>query len=282
MAQTNTRRAFRRLAVLVSALLLGGCVETGDFGRPRPSIWNDGLTFTGSLVAGVRGEYFSSNPLTNDERELRDRAFRYLMPAATHSAFEAALANVVRTRFLPRDLLPVDATAYYRALLAPSFRSPTSRYRQISDDIYADRALLNPFHTLAGQVLSADLVRGKTMSHVVDLHSVERAEAIARMVENVGLIAWVREALAIRICQYHYAVEHLTVAAPQADAVPVERMLKALEQEFNMLERLDIGPLVGGEKQAQTGPWVRPLPACRAIVYALPDVVAVRPLVRKG
>jgi hypothetical protein len=281
LAHTIARRPFRRLTLLVPALLLGGCVETGDFGRPRPSIWNDGLPFTGSLVAGVRGEAVSSNPFTNDERELRDRAFRYLMPAATPSAFEAALTNIVRTRFLPRDLLPADATAYYRALLAPSFRSPTSRYRQTSDDIYADRALLSPFHTLAGQVLSADLVRGKSMSHVVDLNSVERAEAVARMVENVGLIAWVREALAIRICQYHYAVEHLTVAAPQADAVPVERSLKALEHEFAMLERLDIGPLVGGEKQSQTGPWVRPLPACRAVVYALPDVVAVRPLVRK-
>jgi hypothetical protein len=281
LAHTPARRPFRRLVLLVPALLLGGCVETGDFGRPRPSIWNDGLPFTGALVAGVRGEAVSSNPFTNDERELRDRAFHYLMPAATHSAFEAALANIVRTRFLPRDLLPVDATAYYRALLAPSFRSPTSRYRRISDDIYADRALLSPLHTIAGQVLSADVVRGKSMSHVVDLHSVERAAAIARMVENVALIAWVREALAIRICQYHYAVEHLTVAAPQADAVPVERSLKALEHEFTMLERLDIGPLVGGEKQSQTGPWVGPLPACRAIAYALPNVVAVRPLVRK-
>jgi hypothetical protein len=281
LANTTARRSFRRLALLVPALLLGGCVETGDFGRPRPSIWNDALPFTGSLVAGVRGEAVSSNPFTNDERELRDRAFHYLMPAATHSAFEVALANIVRTRFLPRDLLPVDATAYYRGLLAPSFRSPTSRYRRISDDIYADRALLSPLHTIAGQVLSADVVRGKSMSHVVDLNSVERAAAIARMVENVALIAWVREALAIRICQYHYAVEHLTVAAPQADAVPVERSLKALEHEFTMLERLDIGPLVGGEKQSQTGPWVGRLPACRAIVYALPDVMAVRPLVRK-
>jgi hypothetical protein len=276
-----TRRSLRRLALLTTTLLVGGCVDTGDFGRPRPSIWNDGLTFTGSLVAGVRGEAVSSNPITNDERELRDRAFRYLMPAAAHSAFEEALANIVRTRFLSRNLLPVDATAYYRGLLAPSFRSPTSRYRRLSDDIYADRALLAPFHEIAGQVLSADRVRGKTMAHVVDLNSVERAEAVNRMVENVALIAWVREALAVRICQYRYAVEHLTVAAPQADAVPVERTLKALEQEFTMLERLDIGPLVGGERQPQTGPWVGPLPACRAVVYALPDVVAVRPLVRK-
>jgi hypothetical protein len=267
-----TRRSLRRLALLTTTLLVGGCVDTGDFGRPRPSIWNDGLTFTGSLVAGVRGEAVSSNPITNDERELRDRAFRYLMPAAAHSAFEEALANIVRTRFLSRNLLPVDA---------PSFRSPTSRYRRLSDDIYADRALLAPFHEIAGQVLSADRVRGKTMAHVVDLNSVERAEAVNRMVENVALIAWVREALAVRICQYRYAVEHLTVAAPQADAVPVERTLKALEQEFTMLERLDIGPLVGGERQPQTGPWVGPLPACRAVVYALPDVVAVRPLVRK-
>jgi hypothetical protein len=38
-------------------IALVGCVETGDFGRPKASLWNDlVLPTTGSLAARLRGE----------------------------------------------------------------------------------------------------------------------------------------------------------------------------------------------------------------------------------
>ena len=48
-----------------------------------------------------------------------------------------------------------------------------------------------------------------------------------------------------------------------------------------MLDGLDIGPLGGGERWPQEGPWVGPLPACRAIIVAMPAAAAAVPLVRK-
>ena len=129
-------------AILLS-LSAAGCVQTGDFGRPRASFWNDVVVpETGALAAHLSNEPVSRYPLTDDENELRDRAWRFLMPVKERVWFEAAIADLVRTRVLPVDLYPADRTAYHHALMSESFRSPASRYRQLSEDAFVDLKLI--------------------------------------------------------------------------------------------------------------------------------------------
>ena len=109
-------------AVLAILALLTGCAQEGDFGRPKASAWNSLVETTGTLAAREREEPASAFPFTDDERGLRDRAWRFLMPAAGHDAFTDALANLTRSRVLPRSWRPDDPAAYYATLMDGPFR----------------------------------------------------------------------------------------------------------------------------------------------------------------
>src|SRR6516164_1734745 len=70
------------LASLIAAALLGGCTANGDFGRIRPELVTDDMhAWMGRDAVGSLGEKPSKFPLTDDERQLRDRAFALIQPA---------------------------------------------------------------------------------------------------------------------------------------------------------------------------------------------------------
>ncbi len=100
------RQGRRRLhcAISLLCLLATACAAPGDFGRPRPSVWNDTLLpATGSIAARLRDEPASRYGLTDDEAELRDRAWRFLMPAHERQWFERLVAELARTRIISSD-----------------------------------------------------------------------------------------------------------------------------------------------------------------------------------
>lgn len=228
------------LAALASiGLALGGCTETGDFGRPKPSLWNDHiLPRAGSLAAYARGEPVSGYVYTDDEDELRDRAWRFVMPAHERSWFEAIIANLVRTRILPADLQPADKRTYHGDLMSGAFRSPSSRYRRLSEDAVADLKLIGPFAGVAVRVIAADRVRLQSLAYVRDLKDAEVYHATARVAENRCLIAWVRHETLARLESYRYALEHLLIEAPQGEAIEAERSLARLEVHRRALDGL--------------------------------------------
>jgi hypothetical protein len=242
-------RRSRRLALACGACLafvLSGCTETGDFGRPKPSFLNDVvLPATGSLAAEARGEPVSDYVHTDDERELRDRAWRFVMPAHERSWFERIIANLVRTRVLPPELRPADITAYHRALMSGSFRSPASRYRRLSEDAVADAKLIGPFAAVAARVIAADGARLGALVYVRHLDEPQVHDAVARVAENRCLIAWVRDETLARLESYRYALEHIFIEAPQNEGVPAERSLAKLAAYRVTLDTLVGAPVPG-------------------------------------
>lgn len=196
---------------------------------------------TGSAAARSRGEPVSSFPFTDAEEELRDRAWRFLMPAKERSVLDTTLADLVRTRVLPASARPFEPAGYLDALVAEPFASPASRYRRIGDDAEADARLVAPFAGVAAQVLEADRLRLKSLRLVAGLTVPEAADAEARVLENRCLVAWVRESVAQRIAGYRYAVEHAFVAMPQAQAVDAERAVRTLAAQRAILDTLPVG-----------------------------------------
>ena len=240
------RAAAHLSSAILLSLSLAGCVETGDLGRPRRSLWNDQiLPAAGAAAAQLRNEPVSRYVLTDDEDELRDRAWRFLMPAHERSRFERVIADLVRTRVLPPHLQPADRTAYHRALMSESFRSPMSRYRRLGDDVQADVKLIAPFATRASRVLAADRVRLRSLSYVRSVDEEQIHHALARVAENRCLIAWVREESLGRVVSYRYALEHLIIEAPHGEAVAAERLLAHLESHRRILDEL-VGPPPAG------------------------------------
>jgi hypothetical protein len=237
-ADGAARRLFVALALCAG---LSACVEKGDFGRPKQSYWNDViLPNAGSKAARERGEAVSGYPLTEAEDELRDRSWRFLMPAHERSKFDNRVANLARTRILPPHIKPEDTAAYYRTLLGVRARSPASRYRRIGEDAQADAALIAPFAEVARTVIAADEARVKSIALMDEVSEPGIAHAVARVAENRCLIAWVREELAERTESYSYAVQHAFLASPQGEAVAAERAVTALALHRTALAGLPV------------------------------------------
>lgn len=273
MTRPERRGASRSTALLGAASLalsLGGCIETGDFGRVKPTVWNDIVATTGAVAAARRGEPVSLSPLTDDETELRDRAWRYLVPARTRPYLDRLLAELVATRILPPDMIPPDTGAYFAGLLQSLGRSPTSLYRRLSEDVAADTHLAEPFAAVAVRVLKADRVRLKVLARTGDVPPPEAGDATARVAENRCLVAWVTGASAFRLGAYRYALDHLVIQAPQLDAAPTDRALARLAAERQRLDALGVPPL------AATACLGEPAPAPLGIA------TPARALVRKG
>lgn len=237
-----------RWALLAGCAALTGCAQQGDFGRPKAGAWNSLVETTGTLAAREREEPASPFPLTDDERTLRDRAWRFLMPAAGNDAFTDILANLTRTRVLPPNWRSDDIAAYHDTLLAEAFRSQVSRYHRLSEDIGADARLIAPFAATAARVKEADALRLRSLPFVRSLDDADVRYAAMRVAENRCLIAWVRLETGLRVGRYRYALEHLVAEVPSQEAVLVERTLGAL-----VARRTFLDPLVAPGSEIRCG-----------------------------
>lgn len=277
------------MLAVFTTLGLAGCYQTtGDFGRPTQGVWeNNVLPFSGTISAKLRGEPASWYQYTEDEKELRNRAWRFL-----NSEQDAPVVTAYQDAFGFHKLLPprdFDVTLYHRTVMGGpylssvvgdsptlratfgtgygggTFRSLTSRYNRTRDVIAQDHQLVPHFRLIAAQVTEADRVRAKALDHVAHLTEEQRNEAIARICENALIIARVQWAFVDRAQMYRYSLEHLLVEGPEREAIPSERTLMAYEQDI---------------AQFQKGV---SLPAnCMRAEEPPPPVMKPGPLVRKG
>ncbi|MCZ8270182.1 MAG: hypothetical protein O9306_06480 [Beijerinckiaceae bacterium] len=265
-------------------LALSGCYSaTGDFGRPQQGVWENSILPTmGILAATARGEPASWFALTEDEKELRARAWNFLMPET-----DAPVLTRMEDHFAYHRLLPPresDITLFHRTIMGgpqlgagvgysptlrvltggQNFTSLTSRYNRVRDVITADHALIPYFKLISAQVVQADHVRARSLGHVANLTEVQHEQAIRRICENALIIARVHWAFHDRAAQYRFSLEHLVVEGPEREAIPAERALMAFEADISRFRKDTVLP-----------------PVCTAPV-ALPEPLVPRPLVRKG
>ena len=213
--------------------------------------------------------------LTDDERVLRDRAFRFLMPAAGYDVFTGVLANLTRSRVLPPDWRSDDPEAYHRGLVGGPFRSPVSRYRQLGEDASADARLIPSFAATALRVRDADALRLRGLPSAKTLNDDDVRQAAMRVAENRCLVAWVRLEAGLRVSRYRYALEHLVAEVPEAaEAVSAERSLGFLDGRRALLD-----PLLPRDAEARCGlfPTERP----EAALGGASAIRPVAPLMRK-
>lgn len=230
-----------RLLAGAGLLLLAACGrnDLGDFGRRADnSITGTILPSAGVVAAWWRGDPASLYPFTDDEIELRDRAWRFLMPSHDKANLQQAIAELAYTRVLPP--LPHSGRNHYHLLLmAEDYRSVSSRYAKLGQDTEADRLLMIPFSQAAAKVCAADRVRALALKDVKQLTHIQREQAIARIAENRMLIDWVRRDMREKAAAYRYALEHMTIEAPMPAAIRAEQAIIALESAQQTLDYWD-------------------------------------------
>jgi hypothetical protein len=217
------RRRARAACGLAAALILGGCA-TGDFGRLKPSLVSDDMhAWVGKQAAREAGYRPSKADLTDDERQLRDLAYPLIEPPYDRERWDTLLLEygIARNREL-----------YSKRLLDRSYRSASSRYSQLIDDIRSDGTRLSQFAWTAHRVLDMDGKRHKSLAHIPDLSEAERKNAQRRIAENALIVAWVHRSLHERASAYRYVLERAVVETPSPMAVEAERALTLLRQQI--------------------------------------------------
>lgn len=246
------RRASAGAASL--ALLLGACSQQGDLGRPRTTVWDQLIApqagFTAAIARGETASYFR---FTDDEEQLRDRAWRFVAPVHERSVFERQLADLAHSRLVPVEAQRASVSEYFAALTSHSFSSQASRYNRLAEDVNADRLLIGPFRANAMRVVAMDRVRLRTAEGSPLVPEAKLDPAFARVVENEGLILWVCARVHTRLEMYRYALANLVVEMPSREAVRAERAIMALEAEAGPLCKLQLLGVFGGGGQEGGG-----------------------------
>jgi hypothetical protein len=214
--------------LLIAGSMLGAC-SGGDFGRTREDFRSDdmhrwiGLEATSSV--GLRPSQYQ---LTDNERQLRDRAFPLIEPPHSRPAWKSVFGDYLPLPSPWRQAPLFDRTAYGRTLIDEPHRSHSSRYAQLIEDVRDDITRFELFYASAIKVLDLDRRRNASLSRVSELSPRERADAVARMQENSLIVQWVQQCLERRVASYRWAVERLVLQAPDTMAADADRLITEL------------------------------------------------------
>lgn len=228
---------------LALTAMLAGCVArpVGDFGRAAPSWTHDtAMPAAGDFIAANRGEPVSSFNKTDQENEMHDRVWRFLVAAhAKDWQFDSAV-ELQRTRIVrPRDE-SFTIERYYQWLSRTEYASSRTRYSTVGRHITADIDTLPTTFAVICKVIEIDRQRAiayGTLGH--DLAPRIGEEVAARRYENDAFIDWFVRALNYRHSSYGYALDNLLVETPHEQSLAVDEALRRMSVYVDRANRRD-------------------------------------------
>ena len=235
-------RRLRRIALIAAAAVLCGALAAcarpvGDFGRAAPGVLHDGIMPTvGEARAKLSGEPVSRFNLTDEEREMRDRVWRFLIAPHAEDWFMDTAVELRRTRLIGGRGISFEPDRYYRWLHRKDYESSRVRFATVSDHARSDIDTAPTTFAAICRVLEVDRQRGVASR---ELQGLTASEVVARRGENQQVISWYVQALRYRFDAYTYALDHLLVETPHREAMDVDRRLSELHVYVDRAENGD-------------------------------------------
>jgi hypothetical protein len=201
--------------------------QLGDFGRMERNFLNDEvLPLVDRNRRGMNGKPLDGFNLTDEEVEMRDRVWRFLV--APHSKDWAWPYTA--------EIRPASAGGgtdkqvgkYYRWLTGQRYASSRVRYNTIAEHVGADVATLPATFRSICAVIEVDRQRGVAIAEVAGLEPEMLARVNKRDRENATFIQRFVVALNFRSESYQYALDHFLVETPHLEAREVDTRLTEL------------------------------------------------------
>jgi len=234
------------LALLVAT---SACAQrpTGDFGRARPGVLHDEMMpAIGRTRAELAGEPVSQFNLTDQERVMHDRVWRFPVAAHARDWFFDVSVELQRTRLTGARDHNFAPDRYYRWLRQTAFASSHVRYNAVADHVTADLDTMPSTFGAICAVIEVDRQRGVASSEISGIGAGTRANAVARQAENEVQIDWFVRAVTYRYDSYSFALDHLLVETPHEEAIKVDGLLSDLGVYVERAQRGDFCAGAGG------------------------------------
>lgn len=224
-------RIIRMAGMVMLAGLAAGCIArpVGDFGRAQPGVLHDTiLPYAGDVMAQARGEPVSNFNQTDQEREMHDRTWRFLIAAHSRDWLFDASVELQRTRIGPAQDYRYTPDRYYTWLRTTHYQSSPTRYNTVGRHILADLDTLPTTFRSICAVQEVDRQRRVALAGISGIEAEVAANAQARFVENQWHIDWFVRALDYRYQSYNYALDHLLVETPHEQSIAVDDNLRRM------------------------------------------------------
>lgn len=221
----------RFVRALGLALLLGtapvSAHEIGDFGRVKPGVLNDEIIpQTDRLMRRLGNQPVSNFNITDQEREMHDRVYRFLIARHYVSwAFDYEQVVAVAGAFSKR---PGKDDLYYRWLTNERYASSRVRYSTMADDVGADLLTLPTTFAAICAVIEIDRQRAVAAAELGSIEPPMLAQMQTRKAENDLHVGRFIAALGYRYASYSYALDQFLVETPHGEAIEVDERLSRL------------------------------------------------------
>ncbi len=220
-------------AVFALALMSGlaACARpVGDLGRAAPSVLHDEvMPAIGKARAASAGEPVSRFNLTDQEREMHDRVWRFLIAPHAHDWFYDTAVELQRTRITGATDVRFNPDRYYLHLRSERYASSRVRYQTVASDIGHDLATIPSTFIAICKVIEVDRQRAIAVDNVSLGAADDTYQVAARNWENDQKIAWFVRALDFRYTAYSTALDRLLVETPHEEARIVDARLAEME-----------------------------------------------------
>jgi hypothetical protein len=232
------RRILGAVAVVCLCGIATACARpVGDFGRAQSGVLHDDIMpAVGTVRAAIGGEPVSSFNLTDEESEMHDRIWRFLVAPHAHDWFMDTVVELQRTRLIGAVDHAFQPSSYYKWLHQSRYASSRVRFNTVADDARTDADTAQSAFRSICKVIQID-DRRDTASR--SLRGIEYDDVLKRHGENYLRISWFTRALRYRYEAYSFALDHLLVETPHEEAIEVDHRLSDLAIWVERAERGD-------------------------------------------
>jgi hypothetical protein len=240
-AAEHLPRVFRFVGTALLAGLVVACAArpVGDFGRAQPGVLHDNVLPTVGTFMAKQREPVSNFNQTDQEREMHDRTWRFLVAAQAKDWMFDTQAEMQRTRISrPKDFI-FNTDRYYAWLKKEYYQSSRVRYATLGRHILADLDTLPTTFASICAVVEVDRNRAVALANLTGVDPNAANDVAARKFENDRHIEWFVRAVNYRYDSYSYALDNLLVETPHEQAVAVDASLRKLETWANRASRHD-------------------------------------------
>lgn len=165
---------------------------------------------------------------TDQEREMHDRTWRFLVAAQADDWMFDTQAEMQRTRIArPKDFT-FTTDRYYSWLKRTYYQSSRVRYATLNRHVLADLDTMPTTFASICAVIEVDRNRAVALASLTDLEPGAAEDVAARKHENDFHIEWFVRAVNYRYESYSYALDNLLVETPHEQSITVDTSLEQL------------------------------------------------------